>query len=126
MAIPLALCHAAPYNHDVAHVTSRPGLKKSGMPGRHIATSRRKAASARERFGGHLYEVKEVKMPKMKTKSGAKKRFRLTASGKVRGSAAFLSHNLRRRSQKMKRKARGTMILCDADARIVKKFLPYA
>ena len=96
------------------------------MPGRHIATSRRKAASARERSGVHLYDVKEVEMPKMKTKSGAKKRFRLTASGKVRGSAAFLSHNLRRRSQKMKRKARGTMILCDADARIVKKFLPYA
>ena len=68
----------------------------------------------------------EVKMPKMKTKSGAKKRFRLTASGKVRGSAAFLSHNLRRRSQKMKRKARGTMILSDADARIVKRFIPYA
>ena len=40
-------------------------------------------------------------MPKMKTKSGAKKRFRLTASGKVRGSAAFLSHNLRRRPQKL-------------------------
>ena len=42
-------------------------------------------------------------MPKMKTKSGAKKRFRLTASGKVRGSAAFLSHNLRRRPQKIGR-----------------------
>ena len=61
-------------------------------------------------------------MPKMKTKSGAKKRFRATASGKIRGSAAFLSHNLRRRSQKMKRQARGTMILHDADARIVRKF----
>ncbi len=65
-------------------------------------------------------------MPKIKTKSGAKKRFRLTAGGKVRGSAAFLRHNLRRRSQKMKRKARGTMILCDADARVVKRFLPHA
>ena len=69
---------------------------------------------------------KEVEMPKMKTKSGAKKRFRLTASGKVRGSSAFLSHNLRRRSQKMKRKARGTMILSDSDARIIKRFMPYA
>ena len=38
----------------------------------------------------------------------------------------LLSHNLRRRSQKMKRKARGTMILCDADARVVKRFLPHA
>ena len=65
-------------------------------------------------------------MPKMKTKSGAKKRFRVTASGEISGSAAFLSHNLRRRSQKMKRQARGTMILHEADARIVRKFLPYA
>jgi len=94
------------------------------MPGRLTATADL-IGIPRE---GHVatFETNEVEMPKMKTKSGAKKRFRLTASGKVRGSAAFLSHNLRRRSQKMKRKARGTMILCDADARIVKKFLPYA
>ncbi len=65
-------------------------------------------------------------MPKIKTKSGAKKRFRLTATGKVRGSPAFLSHNLRRRSQKMKRQARGTMILSACDARIVRRFIPYA
>tara|TARA_B100000427_G_scaffold180698_1_gene150258 strand:- start:232 stop:429 length:198 start_codon:yes stop_codon:yes gene_type:complete len=65
-------------------------------------------------------------MSKLKTKSGAKKRFKLTASGKVRASAAFLSHNLRKRSQKMKRNARGTMILKQCDAKIVKQFLPYA
>ena len=86
---------------------------------------RRRYGAPRAGHGGHLLNS-EVEMPKMKTKSGAKKRFRLTASGRVRGSAAFLSHNLRRRPQKMKRQARGTMILCDADARIVKKFLPYA
>ncbi len=64
-------------------------------------------------------------MPKMKTKSGAKKRFRLTASGKVRVAAANLRHGLRKRPQKMKRQARGTTILSPADARIVKKhFLP--
>ena len=49
-------------------------------------------------------------MPKLKTKSGAKKRFSLTASGKVKGSPAFLSHNLRKRSQKMKRQARGCLL----------------
>ena len=42
----------------------------------------------------------------MKTKSGAKKRFRLTSSGKVKAPAAFLSHNLRRRSQKRKNEAK--------------------
>ena len=45
-------------------------------------------------------------MPKLKTKSSAKKRFRLTASGKVRSGFAFKRHNLRKRSKKMKRKAR--------------------
>ena len=70
--------------------------------------------------------IKELSMPKLKTKSGAKKRFSLTASGKVKGSPAFLSHNLRKRSQKMKRQARGTMILNDCDAKIVKQFIPYA
>ena len=69
--------------------------------------------------------IKENKMPKLKTKSGAKKRFSLTASGKIKGSPAFLSHNLRKRSQKMKRQARGTMILQECDAKIVKQFIPY-
>jgi large subunit ribosomal protein L35 len=63
-------------------------------------------------------------MPKMKTKSAAKKRFRLTASGKVRASAAGKRHGMIKRSNKFIRDARGTMILSDPDARIVKKFLP--
>ena len=65
-------------------------------------------------------------MPKLKTKSSAKKRFRLTGTGKVIASSACTQHMLRRRSQKMKRNARGTMILCDQDARIVKSYMPYA
>ncbi len=64
-------------------------------------------------------------MPKMKTKSSAKKRFRLTGSGKVRANPAFLRHGLRKRPKKMKRHARGTMILSAADARIVKSYMPY-
>ncbi len=65
-------------------------------------------------------------MPKLKTKSSAKKRFRLTATGKVRAGVAFKRHNLRKRSQKMKRMARGTVLLSDADSRIVKSYMPYA
>ena len=64
-------------------------------------------------------------MPKMKTKSGAKKRFRLTAKGKVRANSAYMRHMMRRNPQKMKRQARGTMILSESDARVVRKyFLP--
>ena len=55
-------------------------------------------------------------MPKLKTKSGAKKRFRLTASGKVRMNYAYKRHGMRKRSQKMIRKARGSHIMSDSDA----------
>ena len=58
-------------------------------------------------------------MPKLKNKSSAKKRFKITAKGKVRFNSANLRHMLRRRSQKMKRTNRGTQVMCDADARIV-------
>lgn len=64
-------------------------------------------------------------MPKLKTKSGAKKRFRLTASGKVRGQQAGKRHGMIKRTNKFIRNARGTTILSAADARVVKKFLPY-
>ena len=64
-------------------------------------------------------------MPKMKTKSGAKKRFRVTGGGKVRAAVANKRHNLRKRSQKMKRKARGTTILQPGDASLVMKYMPY-
>jgi large subunit ribosomal protein L35 len=42
-------------------------------------------------------------MPKMKTHSGAKKRFKVTASGKIRGRHAFTSHILEKKSPKHKR-----------------------
>lgn len=64
-------------------------------------------------------------MPKLKTKASVKKRFRLTAKGKVRHNVGEKQHLLSNKSTKMKRQARGTEILCDADARIVKKFMPY-
>ena len=65
-------------------------------------------------------------MPKMKTKSGAKKRFRLTASGKVRFNPANKRHMLINKPQKMKRQHRGPEILSDADAKIVlRNYLPY-
>ncbi len=65
-------------------------------------------------------------MPKLKTKSGAKKRFKLTASGKVKSAQAGKRHGMIKRTTKFIRKARGTTVLSEQDARIVKKFLPYA
>ncbi len=64
-------------------------------------------------------------MPKMKTKASAKKRFRLTATGKVRANFACKNHFMRRRSKRMIRKTRGTTIMSAVDTKIVKKYLPY-
>ena len=66
-------------------------------------------------------------MPKMKTKSGAKKRFKVTKSGKVKSKQAKMRHMQMNKPKSMKRKARGTGLLSDPDARIVlRNFLPYA
>lgn len=65
-------------------------------------------------------------MPKLKTKSGAKKRFSRTASGKIKMNFAFKRHNLRKRTQKMKRKARGSHVMAAVDAKIVEQFIPYS
>lgn len=64
-------------------------------------------------------------MPKLKTKSAVKGRFRLTASGKVRMNPASRSHFLRRRPKDMKRQTRGTRIMKKVDARKVKSYMPY-
>ncbi|MDA1285754.1 MAG: 50S ribosomal protein L35 [Proteobacteria bacterium] len=65
-------------------------------------------------------------MPKMKTKSGAKKRFKVTANGRIKCGQAGKRHGMIKRSTKFIRNARGTTILCAADERIVKKYMPYA
>lgn len=64
-------------------------------------------------------------MPKMKTKSGAKKRFKITGTGKVRAGQTGKRHGMIKRSNKHIRNQRGTTILSAQDARIAKKFLPY-
>jgi large subunit ribosomal protein L35 len=58
-------------------------------------------------------------MPKMKTHSGAKKRFKVTASGKVRGRHPFTSHILEKKSPKRKRSlGQAAMISADDTPRI--------
>jgi large subunit ribosomal protein L35 len=69
---------------------------------------------------------KELEMPKLKTKSGAKKRFKMTGTGKVKAAAQGKRHGMIKRTAKFVRSARGTMVLNDSDAKIVKKYMPYA
>ncbi|VDC23299.1 50S ribosomal protein L35 [Pseudogemmobacter humi] len=64
-------------------------------------------------------------MPKMKTKSAAKKRFSFTANGHVKAGVAGKRHGMIKRSTTFIRQATGTMILSEPDAKIVKKYMPY-
>jgi large subunit ribosomal protein L35 len=63
-------------------------------------------------------------MPKMKTHSGAKKRFKLTATGKVKHQRAKTRHMMSAKSWKVKRKLRGGGILNEMDAKRVRRLLP--
>jgi large subunit ribosomal protein L35 len=65
-------------------------------------------------------------MPKQKTKSGAKKRFKVTATGKIMVQQAGKRHGMIKRTNKFVRNARGMDVLSDPDAKIVRNFLPYA
>jgi len=62
----------------------------------------------------------------MKTKSSAKKRFKVTASGKVKAGQAGKRHGMIKRTNKFLRDARGTTTLSAPDAKIVKSYMPYA
>jgi large subunit ribosomal protein L35 len=66
-------------------------------------------------------------MPKMKTKSGAKKRFKVSGTGKVIRTQAGKQHGMIKRTKKQIRDQRGTTVMFEGDAKFVKRyFLPYA
>ena len=62
---------------------------------------------------------------KMKTNRGAAKRFRVSGSGKVKFKKAKMRHILTKKSTKWKRKARAAGVLGPADAKLVKRLVPY-
>jgi large subunit ribosomal protein L35 len=70
-------------------------------------------------------QFQESKMPKIKTKSGAKKRFKITGGGKVLSAHAGKRHGMIKRSTKQIRDHRGTRVLFKTDGDNIKKyFLP--
>ena len=62
-------------------------------------------------------------MPKMKTHSGAKKRFSLTGSGKVKRNQANRRHLQRKLSKKAKRHLLGSVVVCEAESARIKRML---
>ncbi|CUA89377.1 ribosomal protein L35 [Chelatococcus sambhunathii] len=65
---------------------------------------------------------KGSKMPKLKTKSSAKKRFKISGTGKVIAAQAGKRHGMIKRTNKFIRNQRGTTVLFEGDAKNVKKF----
>ena len=64
-------------------------------------------------------------MPKMKTKSGAKKRVKVTGTGKLMRMKAFKSHILTKKTTKRKRNLRQSAIVDSTNVKNMKKVLPY-
>lgn len=64
-------------------------------------------------------------MPKMKTNRGAAKRFKATGSGKIKRNKAYSSHILTKKSTKRKRNLRQSDLVDSANAKAIRKILPY-
>jgi large subunit ribosomal protein L35 len=73
-----------------------------------------------------LIPQRRRKMPKLKTKSGAKKRFRFTAGGKIKAGQAGKRHGMIKRSNEQIRTLRGTEVLSDSEKQRIKRWMPYA
>ncbi|MDR0775871.1 MAG: 50S ribosomal protein L35 [Azonexus sp.] len=65
-------------------------------------------------------------MPKMKTKSSAKKRFSIRAGGSIKRGQAFKRHILTKKTTKNKRHLRGAVAVNERDAASVRAMMPYA
>ncbi len=61
----------------------------------------------------------------MKTKSSVKKRFKLTATGKIKMAQTGKRHGMIKRSNKFIRQARGTTVMSESNAKVIRKFMPY-
>ena len=66
-----------------------------------------------------------TKPPKMKTHKGAKKRFKITASGKIMRAKGMKSHNRRKKAPRVKRQFDRMLVLDSTNAGAVEKLLPY-
>jgi large subunit ribosomal protein L35 len=91
-----------------------------------ISTLKR-AKSGRPDIMSMAVAAKESQMPKLKTKSGAKKRFKVTAGGKVLYQQSHKRHGMIKRTKKQIRQLRGTSVLFKTDGDKIKKYyLPNA
>jgi large subunit ribosomal protein L35 len=90
-------------------------------------TSRRRQNRVKsEDFSRETVNISEDIMPKLKTNSGAKKRFKITGTGKVKKANGWKSHLLESKKSKRKRKLRKLTIVSKSETTKIKRMLPYA
>jgi large subunit ribosomal protein L35 len=102
--------------HNAAH--SSPGRLRAAV----AAILRSILSNPAARACPALRADMESKMPKMKTKSGAKKRFKITGTGKVKYQQSGKRHGMIKRTTKTIREHRGTAVLFKTDGDNVKKY----
>jgi large subunit ribosomal protein L35 len=95
----------------------RRSTAQSRAPAPDISLEHTPAARARPREADE-----ESQMPKMKTKSGAKKRFKITGTGKVKYQQSGKRHGMIKRTTKTIREHRGTAVLFKTDGDTIKKY----
>jgi large subunit ribosomal protein L35 len=95
-------------------------------PAKRAAVAVHEAQRTGERVQGRKAEARlghrREQMPKMKTKSGAKKRFKITGTGKVMYAQRGKRHGMIKRTNKQIRNLRGTAVLFETDGEKVKKY----
>jgi large subunit ribosomal protein L35 len=92
------------------------------LPGSTIRPKRRARRAIESRLGERSFPL----MSKLKTKRSAAKRFRTTGSGKILRNHAYHRHQLTHKSTKLKVGQRGTVVVADADVKLIKRMLPYS
>src|SRR5438477_9467471 len=75
---------------------------------------------------GRATQSGDRKMPKLKTKSGAKKRFKFTANGKLKHGQAGKRHGMIKRSNEQIRELRGTTVMSASETQRVRRWMPYS
>jgi large subunit ribosomal protein L35 len=100
--VPSDLCN----NRNIRYFNALASIKPAGAPSGALP----------------LAGSQESQMPKLKTKSGAKKRFKITASGKVKYAQRGKRHGMIKRTKKQIRQLRGTNVLFKTDGDNIKKY----
>jgi large subunit ribosomal protein L35 len=102
-----------------------------GLPWRWLSASKHmldfELMPVNRAYRSRLRPIQESQMPKLKTKSGAKKRFKVTGTGKVLAAHAGKRHGMIKRTKKQIRQLRGVDVLFKTDGERIKKYwLPNA